>query len=112
MGRTEAVEYRGFCVVEIWELQNDLTAGSPFVPFVHMSGLHAADLHKMDLPQERWPRKVRRRFGQIEIGVPTEAFRGLCYPRSIAAADETWGTVVRRIIEAPRWANRLSESGS
>ena len=62
MGRTEAVEDRGFRVIEIWELQNDLVAGWPFVPFVHMSGLHAADMHKIDLSQEIWPRKVRRRF--------------------------------------------------
>ncbi len=62
MGRTEAVEYRGFRVIEIWELQDDLVAGWSFGPFVHMSGLHAADMHKIDLPQEIWPRKVRRRF--------------------------------------------------
>ena len=62
MGRTEAVEYRGFRVIEIWELQNDLVAGWSLVPFMHMSGLHAADMHKIDLPQEIWPRKVRRRF--------------------------------------------------
>jgi len=62
MGRTEAVEYRGFRVIKIWELQNDLAAGQPFVPSVHMSGLHAAGMHKIDLPQETWPRKVRRRF--------------------------------------------------
>ena len=46
MGRTEAVEDRGFRVIEIWELQNDLVARWPFVPFVHMSGLHAADMPK------------------------------------------------------------------
>ena len=56
------VEDRGFRVIEIWELQNDLVAGWPFVPFAHMSGLHAADMHKIDLSQEIWPRKVRRRF--------------------------------------------------
>lgn len=52
MGRTEAVEYRGFRVIEIWELKNDLAAGWPFVPFVHMSGLHAAGMQKIDFPQE------------------------------------------------------------
>jgi hypothetical protein len=62
MGRTEAIEYREFRVIEIWELQNDLAAGWPFVPFVHMSGLLAADMHKIDLRQEIWPRKVRRGF--------------------------------------------------
>jgi hypothetical protein len=50
MVRTEAVEYREFCVIEIWELQNDLVAGWPFVPFAHMSGLHAADMHKVEQP--------------------------------------------------------------
>jgi hypothetical protein len=39
-----------------------LAAGWPFVPSVHMSGLLAAGMHKIDLPQEIWPRKVRRRF--------------------------------------------------
>ncbi len=39
-------------MIEICELQNDLVAGWPFVPFVHMGGLHAADMHKIDLPQE------------------------------------------------------------
>jgi hypothetical protein len=39
-------------VIEIWELKNDLAAGWPFVPFVHMSGLHAAGMHKIDFPQE------------------------------------------------------------
>ena len=62
MGRTEAVEDRGFCVIEIWELQNDLAARLPFVSFVHASGLHAAGMHKIDLSQELWPQKVRRRF--------------------------------------------------
>ena len=42
MGRTEAVEYCGFRVIKIWELQNDLAAGWPSVPSAHMSGLHAA----------------------------------------------------------------------
>jgi hypothetical protein len=36
-------------VIEIWELQDDLAAGRLLVPFVHMSGLHAADMHKLDL---------------------------------------------------------------
>jgi hypothetical protein len=49
MGRTEAVEYRRFRVIEIRELQDDLAAGRLLVPFVHMSGLHAADMHKLDL---------------------------------------------------------------
>lgn len=49
-------------MIEIWEFQNELAAGWPFDPFVHMSGLHAADMHKIDPPQEIWPRKVRRRF--------------------------------------------------
>src|ERR1700733_5603701 len=39
MGRTEAAEYRGFRVIKIWELQNDLAAGWPSVPSAHMSGL-------------------------------------------------------------------------
>ena len=50
MGRTETVEYSGFRMIEIWELQDDLVAGWPFVPFVHMSGLQAADMHKIDVP--------------------------------------------------------------
>jgi hypothetical protein len=62
MGRTEAVEYRGFRVIEIWKLQNNLAAWLPFIPFVHKGGLHAAGMHKIDLQQELWPRKVRRRF--------------------------------------------------
>jgi len=48
-------------VIKIWKLQNDLTAGWPSVPFVHMSGLHAAGMHKTDPRQEAWSRKVRRR---------------------------------------------------
>jgi hypothetical protein len=61
MGRTEAVEYRRFRVIEIWELQDDLAAGRLPVPFVHMSGLHAADMHKLDLEEAFRPQKVRRR---------------------------------------------------
>jgi hypothetical protein len=57
MGRTEAVEYRRFRVIETWKLQDDLAAGWPFIPFVHMSGLHAADMHKIDLEEELWPQK-------------------------------------------------------
>ena len=57
MGRTEAVEYRRFRVIEIWELQDDLAAGRLLVPFVHMSGLHAADVHKPDLEEAFWPQK-------------------------------------------------------
>jgi hypothetical protein len=49
MGRTETVEYRRFRVIEIWELQDDLAAGRLLVPFVHTSGLHAADMHKLEL---------------------------------------------------------------
>src|SRR6266702_2484818 len=68
---TESVEYRGFRVIEIWELQNDLAAGWPFVPFVHMSGLHAAEMHKIPLPREIWPRKVRRRFTARRYRAPS-----------------------------------------
>ena len=66
MGRTEAAEYRGYRVIKIWELQNDLAAGWPSVPSVHMSGLHAAGMRKLDLPQEIWPRKVRRRYALVQ----------------------------------------------
>ncbi len=52
MGRTGAVENRGFRVIEIWEHQNDLVAGWSYVPLVHVSGLHAANMHKIDLLQE------------------------------------------------------------
>jgi hypothetical protein len=62
MGRTEAVEYRGFRVIKVWEFQNDLAARWLFVPSVHMSSFHAAGIHKIGLPQEIWPRKVRKRF--------------------------------------------------
>jgi hypothetical protein len=62
MRRTEAVEYSGFCVIQIWELQNDLAAEWPSVSFAHMSGLHAAGMHKIDLPHQFWPRKVHWRF--------------------------------------------------
>ena len=48
----KAVEHGGFCVIEIREFENDLAAGWPSVPFVHMSGLQAAGMHKIDLPQE------------------------------------------------------------
>jgi len=41
MRRTEAVEYRRFRIIEIWQFQDDLAAGWLLVPFVHMSGLHA-----------------------------------------------------------------------
>jgi hypothetical protein len=50
MRRTEAIEYRGFGVIQVWEFQNDFAARWPFVPFVHVSGLHAAGMHKIDLP--------------------------------------------------------------
>ena len=60
MRRTEAIEYGGFCVIQIWELQNNFAAGWPFVSFVHMSGLHAADMHKIDPEEAFWPQKVRR----------------------------------------------------
>ena len=52
MRRAEAVEYRGFRVIQIWELQDDLAAGWPSVPFAHMSGLRAAGTHKIDPPVE------------------------------------------------------------
>jgi hypothetical protein len=57
MGRTEAVEYRRFRVIEIRELQDDLAAGRLLVPFVHMSGLHAADMHKIDREKAFWSQK-------------------------------------------------------
>jgi hypothetical protein len=62
MGRTETVEYRKFRVIEIWELQDDFSAGRLLVPFVHMSGLHASDMLKLDLEEAFLPQKVRRRF--------------------------------------------------
>jgi len=46
MRRAKTVEYGGFSVVQVWELQNDLAARWPPVPFAHMSGLHAASMHK------------------------------------------------------------------
>jgi len=49
MRRTQAVEYGGFCVIRIWKLQNELAARWPSVTFVHISGLHAAGMHKIDL---------------------------------------------------------------
>jgi hypothetical protein len=61
MRRAKAIEHCGFCVIQIWKLQNDLAAGGPAVPLVHMSGLHAAGMHKIDPRQEVWSRKVRRR---------------------------------------------------
>lgn len=70
MGRTETVEYRRFRVIELWELQDDFSAGRLLVPFVHTSGLHAADMHKLDLEEAFRPQKVRRRFG-----VKLELFR-------------------------------------
>jgi hypothetical protein len=42
MRRTQAVEYGGFCVIQIWKLQNELAARWPFITFVQISGLHAA----------------------------------------------------------------------
>jgi hypothetical protein len=50
MRRAEAVENCRFSLVEIWKFQNDLAARWPSVPFVHMSGLHAAGMHKIDPP--------------------------------------------------------------
>jgi len=70
MGRTETVEYRRFRVIEIWELQDDFSAGRLLVPFVHMSGLHAADMHKLDLEEAFRPQKVRRRFGIKRKSLP------------------------------------------
>ena len=74
-------------MIEIWELQNDLVAGWSFVPFANMSGLHAADMHKIDLPQEIWSRKVRRRFGintdpaaLASVLLEQSAFRGPMHP--------------------------------
>jgi hypothetical protein len=49
MRRTQAVEYGGFCAIQIWKLQNELAARWPSVTFVHISGLHAAGMHKIDL---------------------------------------------------------------
>ena len=57
MGRTEAVEYRRFGIIEIWELQDDLVAGRFLVPFAHMSGLLAAGMHKLDLEEAFWLKK-------------------------------------------------------
>ena len=57
MRRTEAVEYRGLCLIQIWELQNDFAAGGPSVSFAHMSGLHAAGMHKINPSQKLWPSK-------------------------------------------------------
>jgi hypothetical protein len=37
-------------------------AGRLLVPFVHMSGLHAADMHNLDLEEAFWLQKVRRRL--------------------------------------------------
>jgi hypothetical protein len=45
MRRAEAVEHCRFSMVQIRELQNDLATRWPSVPFVHMSGLHAAVMH-------------------------------------------------------------------
>ena len=39
-------------MIEIGELQNDFAAGCPSVSFAHMSGLHAAVIHKIDLSQK------------------------------------------------------------
>ena len=54
MRRAEAVEYGRFCMIQIWELQNDLAAGWPSVSFAHISGLHAASMQKIDLGLEKW----------------------------------------------------------
>jgi hypothetical protein len=48
MWGTETVEYRRFCMIQIREFQDDLAAVWPPVSFAHISGLHAADMHKMD----------------------------------------------------------------
>ena len=37
-------------MIQIWKLQNDLAVGWLLIPFVHMSGLHVAGLHKVDFP--------------------------------------------------------------
>jgi hypothetical protein len=58
MGRTEAIEYRRFRVIEIWELQDDLAAGRLLVPFVHMRAASTpADMHKLDLDEAIWVQK-------------------------------------------------------
>jgi len=61
-GREEEEGY-GFLYTEIGatteEIHKFIAGPVLLVPFVHMSGLHAADLHKLGLPQEIWPRKVR-----------------------------------------------------
>ena len=57
MGRTRAVEYRKFRVIEIWQLQDDLAIGRLLVSFAHMSGLLAAGMHKLDLEEAFWLKK-------------------------------------------------------
>lgn len=63
MGRTEAIEYRRFRVIELWELQDDLAAGRLLVPFVHMRAASTpADMHKLDLDEAIWVQKAHWRF--------------------------------------------------
>jgi hypothetical protein len=52
MRRAEAVDPRGFCVIQIRELQDDPAAGRFSILLAHMSGLPAADLHKIGLARK------------------------------------------------------------
>lgn len=80
MGRTETAEYYGLRVIEISELQDDLAAGRTLAPFVHRSGLHAADMRKIDLEEALWPRKIRGRRRdngrKIVMAAPTRSRGG------------------------------------
>jgi hypothetical protein len=75
MWRAKAIEYRGFSLIQIWKLQNDLVAGWPFVPFAHMSGLHAAGMHKIDRAKKSGLEKCVGDFTLAEdLNSPVDGF--------------------------------------
>jgi hypothetical protein len=50
MRGTQTVEDSGFCVIQIWQSQNNLATGWFPVPLAHVCGLRAADMHKLEQP--------------------------------------------------------------
>ena len=84
MGRTEAVEYCGFRVIKIWELQNDLAAGWPSVPSAHMSGLHAARHAQIRPAAGNLPRNVRWGFIAFPEALSSPSYECICVRTCVA----------------------------
>jgi hypothetical protein len=104
MRRAKVVEYRGFCVIQIWELQDYLAAGWASVPFVHISGL-----------QGRWHAQNRtcRRTG-LEKCVGDYATTGLGGPQLKSdrrSGDEIGSSLSAQYLRSVRRARTNARSG-